>query len=176
MNRMIENLLDLSKLQAGALAANADWLDPRELVEASLDEVVPSDQEARVHVTLAHDAPLVRGDASQLQRVVVNLVENALKFSPGEQPVEVSVERAGKMVEVAIADHGPGIPEADRDRIFEPFYRSADQPGVTGSGLGLAIALGLAEANGCRLSVGPTPGGGSRFVLALPVPAGKRRT
>ena len=176
MNRMIENLLDLSKLQAGAVAANADWLDPRELVEASLDEVVPSDQEARVHVTLAHDPPLVRGDASQLQRVVVNLVENALKFSPREQPVEVSVERAGKMVEVAIADHGPGIPEADRDRIFEPFYRSAEQPDVTGSGLGLAIALGLAEANGCRLSVGPTPGGGSRFVLALPVPAGKRRT
>ena len=174
MNRMIENLLDLSKLQAGAVAANADWLDPRELVEASLDEVVPSDQEARVQVTLAHDPPLVRGDASQLQRVVVNLVENALKFSPPERPVEVSVARAGKLVEIAITDHGPGIPEADRERIFEPFYRS-EQPGVTGSGLGLAIALGLAEANGCRLSVGATPGGGSRFVLALPVPAGKRR-
>jgi two-component system sensor histidine kinase KdpD len=171
---MIENLLDLSKLQAGAVAANADWLDPRELVEASLDEVVPSDQEARVQVTLAHDPPLVRGDASQLQRVVVNLVENALKFSPPERPVEVSVARAGKLVEIAITDHGPGIPEADRDRIFEPFYRS-EQPGVTGSGLGLAIALGLAEANGCRLAVGATPGGGSRFVLALPVPADKRR-
>jgi two-component system sensor histidine kinase KdpD len=175
MNRMIENLLDLSKLQAGAVAANADWLDPRELVEASLDEVVPSDQEARVEVSLAHDPPLVRGDASQLQRVVVNLVENALKFSPADRPVEVSVARAGKAVEVAITDHGPGIAEGDRERIFEPFYRSAVQSGVTGSGLGLAIALGLAQANGCRLSVDAAADGGSRFVLSLPVPTGKRR-
>ncbi len=175
MNRMIENLLDLSKLQAGAVAANADWLDPRELVEASLDEVVPSDQEARVRVSLAHDPPLVRGDASQLQRVVVNLVENALKFSPADRPVEVSVARAGKFVEVSITDHGPGIAEADRERIFEPFYRSAAESGVTGSGLGLAIALGLAQANGCRLSVEAAADGGSRFVLSLPVPPGKRR-
>ena len=129
MNRMIENLLDLSKLQAGAVAANADWLDPRELVEASLDEVVPSDQESRVRVSLAHDPPLVRGDASQLQRVVVNLVENALKFSPPDRPVEVSVARAGKVVEIVITDHGPGIPEPDRERIFEPFYRSPCSPG-----------------------------------------------
>jgi two-component system sensor histidine kinase KdpD len=175
MNRMIENLLDLSKLQAGAVAANADWLDPRELVEASLDEVVPNDQEARVQVTLAHDPPLVRGDASQLQRVIVNLVENALKFSPADQPVEVSVAHAGSAVEIAIADHGPGIVEADRERIFEPFYRSTARRDVPGSGLGLAIALGLAEANGCKLSVTAAPGGGSRFVLRLPVPRSRRR-
>ncbi len=175
MNRMIENLLDLSKLQAGAVAANADWLDPRELVEASLDEVVPHEQEARVKVTLAHDPPLVRGDASQLQRVIVNLVENALKFSSADSPVEVSVERAGGVVEIAITDQGRGIAEVDRERIFEPFYRSSSPGQVPGSGLGLAIAMGLAQANGCTLSVSSPDGGGSRFVLALPVPAGRRR-
>jgi two-component system, OmpR family, sensor histidine kinase KdpD len=176
MSRMIENLLDLSKLQAGAAAARADWLDPRELVEAAVDELMRGgQQEPPLVLDFAHDPPLVRGDASQLQRVLVNLLENALKFSPPGSEVRVEVRHTGPDVEIAVADHGPGIPAEEADRIFEPFHRGSADPQTPGSGLGLAIARGLAAANGCRLTLDSQPGAGSRFVLALPLPHGDRR-
>ena len=176
MSRMVENLLDLSKLQAGVVSPHSDWLDSRELVEASIDELRRGEQEAQLlRLELAHDTPLVRGDASQLQRVVVNLLENALKFSPKAAPVLVEVGVNGGHVEIAVADSGPGIAAEDAERIFEPFYRPPGRPAATGSGLGLAIARGLAAANGCEITLDTQPGSGSRFTLRLPVPAGKRQ-
>src|SRR6185312_6827422 len=159
MNRMIENLLDLSKLQAGAASTRADWIDLRELVEASVDELerrVPGAEAAR----LAFDGelPLVRGDAPQLQRVLVNLLENASKFSPPDEPALVTVRRAGGRIEIAVEDRGPGVPFDEADRIFEPFYRSPLRRDAPGSGLGLAIARGLAEANGGTVAVEPREG------------------
>jgi two-component system sensor histidine kinase KdpD len=176
MNRMIENLLDLSKLQAGAAATRADWIDLRELVEASADELARRMPDGGA-IALDFDAelPLVRGDAPQLQRVLVNLLENARKFSPTERPVQVAVRRRGSRVDVSVADRGPGVAPDEADRIFEPFYRSAQRRDVPGSGLGLAIARGLAEANGGTLSVEQREGGGSTFTLTLPVPAGRSR-
>jgi two-component system, OmpR family, sensor histidine kinase KdpD len=174
MNRMIENLLDLSKLQAGAVSTRADWIDLRELVEASADELerrVPG--AGAVQLAFDGDLPLVRGDAPQLQRVLVNLLENASKFSPPGQSVSVSVRRTGARVCIAVEDRGPGVAAAEADRIFEPFYRSPAGRGAPGSGLGLAIARGLAEANDGRVSVEGREGGGSRFTLDLPVPGGR---
>jgi signal transduction histidine kinase len=113
----------------------------------------------------------VRGDASQLQRVIVNLLENARKFSPPDAPVQVEVSATPRIARIAVQDSGPGVPEAEAERIFEPFYRSPSQHQTPGSGLGLAIARGLAEANGCRLAVDGPAEGGSRFTLELPVPA-----
>jgi len=172
MNRMIENLLDLSKLQAGVVAPHADWLDPRDLVEASADELLRSQPDSRpFQLRFAPDLPLVRGDASQLQRVIVNLLENARKFSPPDAPVQVDVSATARIARIAVQDSGPGVPEEEAERIFEPFYRSPGRRDAPGSGLGLAIARGLAEANGCRLSVAGPAGGGSRFTLEVPVPA-----
>jgi two-component system sensor histidine kinase KdpD len=172
MNRMIENLLDLSKLQAGVVAPHADWLDPRELVEASADELQRNQPDGRLlELRFAPDLPLVRGDASQLQRVIVNLLENARKFSPPDAPVQVEVSATPRIVRIAVQDSGPGVPEEEAERIFEPFYRSPSQREAPGSGLGLAIARGLAEANGCRLAVARPAEGGSRFTLEVPVPA-----
>ena len=172
MNRMIENLLDLSRLQAGAARATADWIDPRELVEASVDELERGDRDlGPLELAFEHDVPLVRGDAPQLQRVIVNLLENARKYSPAGAPVRVTIARAGRAVEIGVEDRGPGIDPQEADRIFEPFYRSPVGGEVPGSGLGLAIARGLAEANSGRLTVAAGPDGGSRLVLALPLPA-----
>jgi two-component system, OmpR family, sensor histidine kinase KdpD len=168
MSRMIENLLDLSRLQAGAVAPSADWVDARDLVEAALDELGAGEPPPRIRLTLDHDLPLVRADGSQLQRVVVNLIENALKFSPVEAPVRVSVSDRAQAVEVAVEDDGPGVAEADREQIFEAFYRGTPPRGAPGSGLGLAIAHGLAVANGCTLGVQRAGAGGARFVLAIP--------
>ncbi|HUZ84831.1 MAG TPA: ATP-binding protein, partial [Gaiellales bacterium] len=171
MRRMIENLLDLSRLQAGAAAPQHDWLDPRDLVEAAVDEL-PANERERVLVTLERDLPLVRGDGAQLQRVIVNVVENALKFSPPETTVRVAVVAAAGSVAIEVADAGPGIPEGDAERVFEPFSRLRAVPEAPGSGLGLAIARGLAVANGCTLGLAPA-GAGSTFVLSIP--AGGRR-
>jgi two-component system sensor histidine kinase KdpD len=143
-------------------------------VEASVDELRRGEQEpALLQLELGHDTPLVRGDGSQLQRVVVNLLENALKFSPAGEPVLVSVGVDDGHVEIAVEDHGPGIAAEHAERIFEPFYRPPGRPVAPGSGLGLAIARGLAEANGCEITLRSEPGMGSRFALRLPVPAGR---
>ena len=108
MSRMIENLLDLSRLNAGALPPAPDWLDPRELVEAAVAELFRGEPNARIRVEVAADVPLVRGDGPQLQRAVVNVLENALKFSGADQDVEVGIARRGDAVEIAVRDRGPG--------------------------------------------------------------------
>jgi two-component system sensor histidine kinase KdpD len=168
MRVMIEKLLDLSRLQAGAITPAADWLDVRDLAEAAGEELGGGEPHPRIVLALDRDLPLVRADGAQLQRVLVNLGENALKFSPAERPVRVSVSGRPGAVEIAVEDDGPGVAEQDVEQIFEPFYRSRPQPGVPGSGLGLAIAHGLAVANGCELTVGRADSGGARFVLAIP--------
>jgi two-component system sensor histidine kinase KdpD len=169
MRRMIENLLDLSRLQAGAAAPHADWLDPRDLVDAAVEELAPGGQLGRLELAVDHDLPLVRGDAAQLQRVVVNVLENALKFSPAATRVGVAARLEPGYVAIEVEDHGPGIPQAELDRVFEPFARGASRSGPPGSGLGLAIARGLADANGCSLELERSGAGGSTFVLRLPV-------
>ncbi|HSD00735.1 MAG TPA: ATP-binding protein [Gaiellales bacterium] len=172
MSRMIENLLDLSRLTAGALRPAADWLDPRELVEAGVAELFRGEPQGRVRVELAPDLPLVHGDGPQLQRVVVNVIDNALKFSPADRPVGVRVAAHGELVEVAVSDHGPGVAADDAERIFEPFARGAKSGDVPGSGLGLAIARGLARSNGGELRLAPPDGNGATFILSLPAAAG----
>jgi two-component system sensor histidine kinase KdpD len=107
--------------------------------------------------------------------VLVNLLENARKFSPPGEPVQVTVLRPGARVVIAVEDRGPGVPAEEAARIFEAFYRSPSRRDAPGSGLGLAIARGLAEANNGTVSVEPREGGGSRFTLDLPVPGGGGR-
>jgi len=173
MSRMIENLLDLSRLTAGALAPAADWLDARELVEAAVAELFRGEPQERVRVRTAPDVPLVHGDGPQLQRVVVNVVENALKFSPVERPVDVLIAPSEGGVEIAVSDQGPGVAADDAERIFEPFARSDRTAEAAGSGLGLAIARGLARANGGELRVAdPVDGRGATFSLSLPAGGG----
>jgi two-component system sensor histidine kinase KdpD len=173
MSRMIENLLDLSRLTAGALAPAADWLDARELVEAAVAELFRGEPQERVRVRTAPDVPLVHGDGPQLQRVVVNVVENALKFSPVERPVDVLIAPSEVGVEIAVSDQGPGVAADDAERIFEPFARSDRTAEAAGSGLGLAIARGLARANGGELRVAdPVDGRGATFSLSLPAGGG----
>jgi two-component system sensor histidine kinase KdpD len=99
----------------------------------------------------------------------VNLVENALKYAPTEQPIDLTAARDGKWLEFSIADRGAGVPEAERDRIFEPFYRPPDRaPDVGGAGLGLSIARAVADAQGGSLRYEPRAGGGSVFTLRVP--------
>jgi two-component system sensor histidine kinase KdpD len=117
--------------------------------------------------------PLVRADAGQLQRVLVNVLENAVKFSPPNEQVRVTARSATGRVHVSVSDHGPGIPESDLSQIFRPFFRG--RSATPGSGLGLAIAHGLAAANGSSLTVEPASKAGAIFTLSIPAPAAVQR-
>jgi two-component system sensor histidine kinase KdpD len=168
LDHLVGNLLDLSRLQAGAAEPDRRLVELDDLVVTALDELGPV--AARVEVSLRDDAPPVLVDAHQIQRVLVNLIENALKYSPPGEPVRVQVGATSTEAAIRVIDHGPGVPPAERDRIFEPFQRGTrtDRPGA---GLGLAIARGFAEANGGRLSVESRSGQGATFVLSLPAAA-----
>ncbi|HTS72116.1 MAG TPA: ATP-binding protein [Gaiellaceae bacterium] len=165
LDRLVANLLDLSRLQAGAAPPEQrDWAIEDVVLEA-LDGLEAG---GRVEVVLPDESPLVHVDPHQIERAVANLVENALRYSPADEPVRVQVREIGRDVLVRVIDHGPGIGSADAARIFEPFQRGGDEDGARGAGLGLAIARGFAEANGGRVWVESHAGQGATFTLALP--------
>jgi two-component system sensor histidine kinase KdpD len=168
LDRVVGNLLDLSRVQSGAA-------QPERALRA-LDGIVVQalsglDGHERVEVAVPADLPLIDVDAAQIERVLVNLFENALKFSPPGSAVHVRATTTGGDVVVRVEDEGPGVPQADREAIFEPFRRGAARADRRGTGLGLAIARGFAEANGGGVFAEPREGGGSCFVLTLPAMA-----
>jgi two-component system sensor histidine kinase KdpD len=168
LDRMVRNLLDLSRLQAGA-ARPAPRVRPIDgLLDTALRQF-PLD-EWRIDVACSRAVPLVNVDPAQLERVLVNLLENALKFSPADARVEVDVTQQGNEVQLRVADHGPGLSAVERERVFEPFQRGAATRAGSGAGLGLAIARGFVEANGGRLWA-EASGEGATFVVALPASA-----
>ena len=167
LERVVGNLLDLSRLQAGAAEPHRELWAVEELVSQALDQLGPDT--GRVEVALPDGAPVVEVDAVQIERVLVNLLENALKFSPDGEPVHVRVTTTRSEALVRVVDRGTGIPETELERIFEPFSRAPETGERSGSGLGLAIAKGFAEGNGGRVWAESRQGQGASFVLALPL-------
>jgi len=168
LSALVDKLLDLSKLQAGSAEPRRDWVSVEDILLAAREGL--SDPSAEIRLSIDPDVPALRADAAQLERAFANVLENARRYSDG-LPVSVHARRMGPQVVVRIVDQGPGIPPAERERIFEPFYRSRD-PGPrpwTGSGLGLAIARGFVEANGGTIGAESLPGQGTSFVISLPV-------
>jgi two-component system sensor histidine kinase KdpD len=166
--RLIEQLLDLSRLEAGGAEAHPEWSDLGEVVRAAAEELHL--EEGAVRVQVARDTPLLRFDPVQLQRALVNLLGNATRYAQGH-PVQVRAAPAPGRVLIRVVDQGPGIPQAQRERVFEPFYRAGtDRTGFRGSGLGLAIARGFIEANGGRIWAESLPEQGTTFVVELPLP------
>ena len=162
LERYVENVLDLSRLEAGAATPSpALWTVDALTVEALAG--LPGAE--RVELELGDDLPPVQIDAAQIERALANMLENALRFSPADSTVSVRAESRGREVIVWIEDSGPGVPAADASAIFEPFRRSTRS---RGAGLGLAIARGFVEANGGRVWVESAPGGGASFALTLP--------
>jgi len=171
LQSLIDNLLDMSRLDAGVVTAVR--------VPVALDEVVPRAlaplDTDRVVVDVPEDLPLVRADAGLLERAVANVVENALRHSPVGMSVLVRGRVMRDRVVLRVVDSGPGVPDADKQRIFRAFQRLGDaparrgrSPGRPGVGLGLAVARGFVEANGGRLDAEDTPGGGLTMVMSLP--------
>jgi two-component system sensor histidine kinase KdpD len=163
LDRLVANLLDMSRLQAGALGITA--------IDLGLEDVVPralDDLGGTVFTKLPADLPAVRADAGLLERILVNVIGNALRHSPPDRPPLITGSALGDRVELRVIDHGPGIPEDRWDDVFLPFQRLGDRDNTTGVGLGLALSRGLAEAMGGTLEPENTPGGGLTLVLSLP--------
>jgi two-component system sensor histidine kinase KdpD len=164
--RLVDNLLDMSRLQAGALAVVSRAVALDEVVPLALDDLGGAG--AEVAVDVPDDLPAVLADPALLERVVANLLGNAIRYSPPTPPPTVAASSLGDRVELRIIDRGPGIPPGDLDRVFAPFQRLGDTDNTTGVGLGLALSRGLTEAMGGSLTPEETPAGGLTMVLSLP--------
>ena len=165
LTRLVGNLLDMSRLQAGALSLFPRPAGLDEIISLALDDLGPAGRE--ITVEIPETLPAVKADPAILERVVVNLSENALRYSPAGKAPLLAASSLGDRVELRVVDRGPGIPEEDRDRMFVPFQRLGDTDNTTGVGLGLALARGLTEAMGGTLTAEDTPGGGLTMTVSL---------
>jgi two-component system sensor histidine kinase KdpD len=167
LTALIEKILDLSRLQAGAAAPRREWVSVEEILRETARQIDPTGQ--CFGFSLDADLPLIRADGGQLERAFANLLENAVRYS-GSERVSVRARVVAGELRIRIVDRGPGIPPEELTRIFEAFYRGTSTgDGHTGSGLGLSIARGFVEANGGRVWAESLPGQGTSFVMAFPV-------
>ena len=166
LTRLIGNLLDLSRIEAGAVHPRTDWCDLLDVISTAVSHVRDDHTHRRIQIEVDGELPLVRADASQLERVFSNLIENALRFSPPDEPVRISGGIAGEKVMVRVVDRGPGVPVAQRDAIFKPFHTGDEREGA---GLGLAICKGFVEANGGELRLQADSADGTAFAVSFPV-------
>lgn len=167
LGRLVANLLDMSRLQAGVLGLSLAPIGLEDAVSRALDEL--GEEASDVVVRLPAHLPAVRADPGLLERVLVNLVANALRFSPEGQPPAVRASEHDGVVDLRVVDRGPGMPHEQWDQVFLPFQRLGDRHNHAGVGLGLALSRGLAEAMGGSVVPEDTPGGGLTIVLRLPV-------
>jgi two-component system sensor histidine kinase KdpD len=161
--KLVDDLLDLSRIESGAVAPQADWCDLHDVVTST---VVQAGRDDRIDVELPAQLPLVRADAAQLERVFSNLIDNAVKFSPPDSPIRITGGASAATVTVRVTDQGRGISREERIHVFEPFFRGR---GGTGSGLGLAICRGFVEANGGQLVLQTGGDRGTSFAVSFPI-------
>jgi two-component system sensor histidine kinase KdpD len=171
LERLVANLLDMTRLETGGLSPRREWVPLEELVGAALTRLEPKLQLRKVETRIDPALPLLSVDPVLMQQVFVNLLENALKYTPEGSPFEIRARAADGLAEITVRDHGPGIEPGQEERIFEKFQRG-DHIGIGGVGLGLPICRGIAEAHGGTLRAANAPDGGAAFELRLPLLSG----
>lgn len=169
LNRLVGNLLDMTRVEAGTLKINAKLCDLHDLVGASLHILKDKLEKREVRINIAPDVPEVAMDFTLMLRVFVNLVDNAGKYSNPDMPIEITAELSGDKVTIRVKDQGFGIPEEDLMRIFDKFYRAVKPRQVTGTGLGLSICKGIVEAHGGRIFAENNSGKGATLTVILPL-------
>jgi len=168
MNALVNNLLDMARLESGAVQLNRQWQPLEEVVGSALAACAPALAGRPVQVALADDLPLLHLDAVLVERVFVNLLENAAKYTPAGSAVAIGARVDGDQVRVTIDDHGPGLPAGREETIFEKFERGRKESTTPGVGLGLAICRAIMQAHGGSIRGETRAGGGARFTLLLP--------
>jgi two-component system sensor histidine kinase KdpD len=170
LSRLVDNLLDMSRLQSGATVLNRQWHVLEEIIGSATVRLRRELAHHRLGVDLPADLPLLFLDGVLLEQVFVNLLENAVRYTPAGSQIEVSARQEGRRVETRVADNGPGLPPGSESQVFEKFYRAATTTadGRRGVGLGLSICQGIVQAHGGSTSARNRAGGGAEFVLSLP--------
>jgi two-component system sensor histidine kinase KdpD len=174
LTMMVGNLLDLSRIEGGALRPDREWYDVAELVGDVLRRLQSRLSGHPLTAEVQSDLPLLWFDYVEIAQVLMNLGENAIKYTPPGTPIRISARLVDGAVEFAVSDRGPGIPPARIDRLFEKFYRADEGSRVPGTGIGLTISKGLVEAHGGRIWVESTLGEGTTFRFTIPLTGGDR--
>jgi two-component system sensor histidine kinase KdpD len=169
LNRLVQNLLEMTRLESGALQLHTEWHSVEEVVGAALGHFGKALARRGVTTRVPADLPLVPMDDVLIEQVLINLIDNALKYTPAASPIDVSAQDIGGAVLIEVADHGPGLPPGEEHQIFEKFHRTDAAPTVRGAGLGLAICQGIVLAHGGRIWAENRPGGGATLRFTLPV-------
>jgi two-component system sensor histidine kinase KdpD len=169
LNRLVANLLDMTRLEGGGMSVKKDWQSIEEIVGVVLNRLVRQLKDYRVETRLDKDLPLVPLDELLIQQVLMNLFENAIRFAPVGSAIELAAYLQGKQVIVELADRGPGVPAGDEERVFEKFYRASSNGHRSGAGLGLAICRGVIQLHGGRIWVENRADGGAVFRFTLPL-------
>lgn len=169
LDQLVSELLDMSRLKAGALQMNEDWNSLEEVAGDVAARIFQVTHQQRIRLDFPDDLPLVRFDYGLLLRALNNVVDNAVRYEPIDSLVIIRGRANGNKANIAVINHGPNVPAGEREHIMEPFYHGRDGH----IGLGLAIADGIVEAHHGDITVEDTPGGGATFIIELPLPEGK---
>jgi two-component system sensor histidine kinase KdpD len=169
LHRLVSNLLDITRLEAGSLDLHTEWTPLEEVVGATLNRKELASEAHRVRVALPEDLPLVALDGVLVEQLLLNLLDNALKYSPPGSPVDIKAWAAGKSLTLSVSDQGPGIRAGEEERIFEKLARGQAASNRPGAGLGLAICKGIATAHGGSIQAVNHPQGGAQFLVSLPL-------
>lgn len=173
LNRLVGNLLDMTRVEAGTLKANPKPSELRDVIGASLQQLKEKAEKRDIRIHIPHGLPEIPMDFSLMMRVFVNLIDNALKYSPPVAPVEITAKLLEDQVRIEIRDSGFGVSQEDLKRIFDKFYRAVKPKQITGTGLGLSICKGIVEAHRGAIWAENNSGRGTTFIVTLPLSAGK---
>jgi two-component system, OmpR family, sensor histidine kinase KdpD len=168
LNRVVDNLLDMNRLESGVIRPKREWCDVRELLQSAVDIERESINGRDIRLDVPEEIPLALVDHTLIEQAVAKLLANAGSHTPARLPIEIDADYTNNHLFISVSDRGPGIPIEATDRLFEKFYRG-DNRKTGGLGLGLSIARGLIEAHGGRLTAENRDGGGARFTIRLPV-------
>ncbi|HXX59159.1 MAG TPA: ATP-binding protein, partial [Dehalococcoidales bacterium] len=169
LNRLLSNLLDMSRIEAGALKLSLETAEIQDLLGSALEQLGNRRGNHTVNIDIPADLPYITVDSGLIVQAFSNVLDNAFKYSPSGAPVEVTAQRNDNTVLIEIADRGEGIPAQDLDRVFDKFYRLQRRDGVAGTGLGLSIVKGIIESHGGHVSASNRTGGGTEVKITLPI-------
>jgi two-component system sensor histidine kinase KdpD len=168
MDRLINNLLDMTRLESGGLVVKKEWQPIQEVIGSALHRLDRRLQGRRVMTDIPADLPLVPFDGVLIEQVLMNLLDNAVEYTPPGTAIDLHARAIDKAIEIEITDHGPGLPAGTEQRVFQKFFR-AGPANRRGIGLGLAICRGIVEAHGGTIAARNRPGAGASFRLTIPI-------
>jgi two-component system sensor histidine kinase KdpD len=169
LNRLVENLLNMTRLEAGAIHLRKEPYDIQDVIGSSLEQIGERLDNRKVKITIQPDLPLIPLDFSLFGQVLVNLLDNAVKYSPADTLIEVNVNQKEDSVVIDVCDRGVGIPASDLERVFDKFYRVQRPENISGTGLGLTICKGIVEIHGGKIRASNRPEGGTIITVSIPM-------